>query len=91
MGPSLGATPVKAGLRGVRCAVARSTERGSNFPGSFQGRLHFVCGDVAQLGERLVCNQEVGGSSPLISTSLCSLFPGWPIWPAGCDARESGN
>ena len=25
-------------------------------------------GDVAQLGERLVCNQEVGGSSPLIST-----------------------
>ena len=24
-------------------------------------------GDVAQLGERLVCNQEVGGSSPLVS------------------------
>ena len=25
-------------------------------------------GDVAQLGERLVCNQEVGGSIPLVST-----------------------
>ena len=24
-------------------------------------------GDVAQLGERLVCNQEVGGSIPLVS------------------------
>ena len=25
-------------------------------------------GDVAQLGERLVCNQQVGGSIPLVST-----------------------
>ena len=25
-------------------------------------------GDIAQLGERLVCNQEVTGSSPVIST-----------------------
>ena len=31
-------------------------------------RFHGLQGDVAQLGERLVCNQEVGGSSPLIST-----------------------
>ncbi len=31
-------------------------------------------GDVAQLGERLVCNQEVGGSSPLISTSFPDEF-----------------
>ena len=29
-------------------------------------------GDVAQLGERLVCNQEVGGSIPLVSTKLLS-------------------
>ena len=27
-------------------------------------------GDVAQLGERLVRNEEVGGSIPLISTSM---------------------
>ena len=26
------------------------------------------CGDVAQLGERLVRNEEVGGSTPLVST-----------------------
>ena len=25
-------------------------------------------GDVAQLGERLVCNQEVAGSTPVVST-----------------------
>ena len=27
-----------------------------------------VCGELAQLGERLVCNQEVTGSSPVFST-----------------------
>ena len=27
-----------------------------------------VCGDVAQLGEHLVCNQDVAGSIPVIST-----------------------
>ena len=26
------------------------------------------CGDIAQLGERLPCTQEVSGSIPLIST-----------------------
>ena len=26
-------------------------------------------GDVAQMGERLPCKQEVGGSNPLISTT----------------------
>ena len=29
-------------------------------------------GDVAQLGERLVCNQEVAGSIPVVSTKLLS-------------------
>ena len=33
-------------------------------------------GDVAQLGEHLLCTQGVGGSSPLISTSLRSGFAG---------------
>ena len=27
-----------------------------------------VCGGVAQLGERLLCTQEVGGSIPPVST-----------------------
>ena len=30
-------------------------------------------GDVAQLGERLVCNQKVGGSIPLVSSLLFLL------------------
>ena len=38
-----------------------------------------VCGELAQLGERLVCNQEVTGSSPVFSTSLRS---------AACDNAE---
>ena len=29
-----------------------------------------VLGELAQLGERLVCNQEVTGSSPVFSTNL---------------------
>ena len=29
-----------------------------------------VSGELAQLGERLVCNQEVTGSSPVFSTSF---------------------
>ncbi len=30
-------------------------------------------GELAQLGERLVCNQEVTGSSPVFSTNLRSV------------------
>ena len=30
-------------------------------------------GDVAQLGERLVCNQQVGGSNPLVSMAFMLL------------------
>ena len=33
-------------------------------------RLPNFAGDIAQLGERLVCNQEVTGSSPVISTRV---------------------
>ena len=32
-----------------------------------------ICGGLAQLGERLLCTQEVSGSIPLISTSYGSL------------------
>jgi hypothetical protein len=37
-------------------------------------------GELAQLGERLVCNQEVTGSSPVFSTSF--------ICPSRCDERS---
>ena len=39
-------------------------------------------GGLAQLGERLVCNQEVTGSSPVFSTSLRSLRELWLGGPA---------
>ena len=32
-----------------------------------------ICGDIAQLGERGVRNAEVGGSSPPISTKICTV------------------
>ncbi len=32
-----------------------------------------LIGDVAQLGERLVCNQEVAGSIPVVSIPLATL------------------
>jgi hypothetical protein len=31
-------------------------------------------GELAQLGERLVCNQEVTGSSPVFSTKFVSIL-----------------
>ena len=31
-------------------------------------------GDVAQLGERLLCKQEVRGSNPLVSTKGCRVI-----------------
>ena len=49
---------------------------------------------VAQLVEQLICNQQVGGSSP--STSSTSLAPvieygGIPEWPKGTDCKSAGN
>ena len=35
----------------------------------WRGLEAFLIGDVAQMGERLVRNEEVGGSIPLISTN----------------------
>ena len=36
----------------------------------------FHCGAVAQLGERLVCNQEATGSIPVSSTKTMALLSG---------------
>ena len=38
-------------------------------------------GGVAQLGERLLCKQEVIGSIPFTSTSCAALFGGTPGTP----------
>ena len=49
-------------------------------------------GELAQLGERLVCNQEVTGSSPVFSTSLVfgRLCTG-ASWVAELEVRASGT
>ena len=61
----------------------------------------YLAGGLAQLGERLVCNQEVTGSSPVFSTSLLFVaglvsLVGWKFWTRGwcsfsvseCDAPD---
>ena len=41
---------------------------------------------VAQLVEQLICNQQVGGSSP--STSSTISYGGVPEWPKGADCKS---
>jgi hypothetical protein len=43
-------------------------------------------GGVAQLGEHLVCNQEVVGSIPIASTILRARFGPWTVGGAGRSA-----
>ena len=43
---------------------------------------------VAQLVEQLICNQQVGGSSP--STSSTISYGGIPEWPKGTDCKSAG-
>src|SRR5215213_9523327 len=45
-------------------------------------------GELAQLGERLVCNQEVTGSSPVFSTSVC-LVRAASSWRGATRAKAS--
>ncbi len=44
---------------------------------------------VAQSVEQLICNQQVGGSSP--STSSTSSYGGVPEWPKGTDCKSAGD
>ena len=47
---------------------------------------------VAQLVEQLICNQQVGGSSPSTSSSFFSSalteYGGIPEWPKGADCKS---
>ena len=45
---------------------------------------------VAQLVEQLICNQQVGGSSPSTSSSATE-YGGIPEWPKGTDCKSAGN
>ncbi len=57
------------------------------------GMLHRADAPIAQLVEHLICNQEVGGSSPSGGASL-SLARGWaaPLWSASqmCSGAGAG-
>ena len=48
-------------------------------------------GELAQLGERLVCNQEVTGSSPVFSTSLRPLESDARAGYGWASQREAGR
>ena len=49
---------------------------------------------IAQLVEQLICNQQVGGSSPSTGSTLCysealrSEYGGIPEWPKGADCKS---
>ena len=45
---------------------------------------------VAQLVEQLICNQQVAGSSPIVSSGeLSSKFGGFPEWSKGADCKSA--
>ena len=46
---------------------------------------------VAQQVEQLICNQQVAGSSPIASSTLCQLFGGVPEWSKGADCKSAGG
>ncbi len=49
----------------------------------------YICADVAQLAEQLICNQQVIGSSPIIGFK--NKY-GWiPEWPKGTDCKSAAN
>ena len=64
----------------MRLSGSRRREKGSrppifvvsgNFlPGLGRPLIIFIIAGVAQLGEQLICNQQVGGSSPLASSII---------------------
>ena len=47
---------------------------------------------VAQLVEQLICNQQVGGSSPSTSSTIStSEYGRFPEWPKGADCKSVVN
>ena len=51
-----------------------------------------MCAGVAQLVEQLICNQQVGGSSPSTSSIfLQSEYGSVPEWPKGADCKSVGT
>ena len=62
-------------------AVKTSPFHGGNTSSNLVGVIwtqHFICADVAQLAEQLICNQQVIGSSPIIG--LYKFYIVCEIW-----------
>ena len=53
----------------------------------FHSEAPYTDADVAQLAEQLICNQQVAGSSPIISSIF--LFGRVPEWPKGADCKSA--
>jgi hypothetical protein len=49
---------------------------------------HKLFAGVAQLVEQLICNQQVGGSSPSTSSTKNFIFGGIPERPKGADCKS---
>ena len=46
---------------------------------------------IAQLVEQLICNQQVGGSSPSTSSNILISYGSVPEWPKGTDCKSAGD
>ena len=46
---------------------------------------------IAQLVEQLICNQQVGGSSPSTSSNSLISYGSVPEWPKGTDCKSAGD
>ena len=46
---------------------------------------------IAQSVEQLICNQQVGGSSPSTSSIKTARYGGIPEWPKGTDCKSAGD
>ena len=53
----------------------------------FHSEAPYTDADVAQLAEQLICNQQVAGSSPIISSIF--LYGRVPEWPKGADCKSA--
>ena len=53
---------------GHRCLILRVHLKRYRATVWYRKLSKWICGGIAQLGERLLCKQEVSGSIPLIST-----------------------
>ena len=75
-------------VAGRERAPKSSAQRIGRLVESDSKRLICWCGSMA---EQLICNQQVGGSTPFTSSILCIIYfiyGGIPEWPKGADCKS---